>query len=170
MALYTSELDQTYIAFTGSATAGSASTFLTSNTNYVRIDGPHVWIEFACQTGVIFPSQIHYHSVWRDHVSDYGVDLSGSAIDNLATKEISSGNTKIKMYPNPVTDVLNISNSEGFSNANITITDMSGKNVLSKKSVSGNANSINVNFLAKGTYLVKIENKGSVINTKFIKK
>lgn len=172
MALYTSELDQTYIAFTGSATAGTASTFLTSNTNYVRIDGPHVWIEFICQTGVVFPSQIHYHSVWRDHVSDYGGDLSGSSIDNLATKDFStvSNSTKIKIHPNPTTDVLTVTNEEGFSNGTIVITDMSGKRILSQKVSSGTSENIKVNTLANGTYLIQIQNKGVNFNSKFIKK
>jgi len=172
MALYTSELDQTYIAFTGSATAGSASTFLTSNTNYVRIDGPHIWIEFVCQTGVIFPSQIHYHTVWRDHVSDYGGDLSGSSIDNLATKDFStvSNSTKIKIHPNPTTDILTVTNEEGFSNGTIVITDMSGKRVLSQKVSSGTSENIKVNTLANGTYLIQIQNKGMNFNSKFIKK
>lgn len=62
---YESELDKTYIAYSGNPT-------LTSNADYVRIDGPNVWIEFVCQTGVIYPTQIHYHSVWRDHIRDYG--------------------------------------------------------------------------------------------------
>ncbi|NOT60222.1 MAG: DUF3500 domain-containing protein [Acidobacteria bacterium] len=74
--IYESELDSTFIAWTGSGTAGDASTFLVSNTNYARIDGPSVWIEFACQTGVIFRNQIHYHTVWRDRNRDYGKDLS----------------------------------------------------------------------------------------------
>ncbi len=76
LAIYQSELDQTYIAFTGNGVAGDASSFLISNTNYARIDGPSVWIEFACQNGVVFPNQIHYHTVWRDHQRDYGKDLS----------------------------------------------------------------------------------------------
>ena len=74
IATYTTDLASTYISY-GSNTAGTsgdASTFFITNTDYVRIDGPHVWIEFVCQTGVVFPTQIHYHSIWRDHTSDYG--------------------------------------------------------------------------------------------------
>ena len=74
--IYTKELDGTYIAFTGNGTAGDAASFLNANTNYARIDGPSVWIEFVCQGGIIFRNQIHYHTVWRDHLRDYGKDLS----------------------------------------------------------------------------------------------
>ena len=76
LAIYQGEMDGTYIAFTGSGTSGDASSFLNSNTNYARIDGPSVWIEFVCQSGVVFRNQIHYHTVWRDHLRDYAKDLS----------------------------------------------------------------------------------------------
>lgn len=76
LAIYQNELDGTYIAFTGNGTAGNASSFLNANTNYARLDGPSVWIEFACQNGVVFRNQIHYHTLWRDHQRDYGKDLS----------------------------------------------------------------------------------------------
>jgi hypothetical protein len=65
LAIYQNELNGTYISFSGNAT-------LSNNADYVRIDGPSVWIEFVCQSGVVFQNQIHYHSVWRDHTRDYG--------------------------------------------------------------------------------------------------
>ncbi len=90
LAIYQSELDGTYIAFTGNGVAGDASSFLVANTNYARIDGPSVWIEFACQNGVVFRNQIHYHTVWRDHVRDYGKDLSlTTALDASAAGAVT---------------------------------------------------------------------------------
>lgn len=84
--IYESELDSTYIAFTGNGTAGDASTFLNSNSNYARIDGPSVWIEFACQGGIVIRNQIHYHTVWRDRNRDYGKDLSlTTALDTTSS-------------------------------------------------------------------------------------
>jgi hypothetical protein len=50
--------------------AYSGSTTLDTLDDYVRIDGPRVWIEFACQRG------IHYHTIWRDRVTDYGAEFS----------------------------------------------------------------------------------------------
>jgi len=76
LGIYEGELDGTYIAYTGSGTQGNAASFLNAATNYARIDGPSVWIEFACQTGAVIRSQIHYHTVWRDRNRDYGKDLS----------------------------------------------------------------------------------------------
>lgn len=72
LTIYQNELADTYVGYASnsSATAGTASSFLTSNTDYVRIDGPSVWIEFVCQNGVVM-SGIHYHTVMRDHKRDY---------------------------------------------------------------------------------------------------
>ena len=69
LSTYESELDDTYIAYSG-------STDLSAQGDYVRIDGPGVWIEFVCQDGVVYSSQIHYHPVYRDHSTDYGGEFS----------------------------------------------------------------------------------------------
>ncbi|RZK21647.1 MAG: DUF3500 domain-containing protein [Hymenobacter sp.] len=45
--------------------------------DYVRIDGPNVWSEFVCQNGIVYHSQIHYHSIWRDRTRDYGGNFYG---------------------------------------------------------------------------------------------
>lgn len=64
LAQYTAELDETYISYTG-------STGLTTQGDYVRIDGPNVWIEYSSQRGIVLSGQ-HPHSVWRDRKGDYG--------------------------------------------------------------------------------------------------
>ena len=46
LAKYTSELANTYIAYSG-------TTAVASQNDYIRIDGPSVWIEFSYQGGVI---------------------------------------------------------------------------------------------------------------------
>ena len=79
-AVYETGIDSTYIGWTGSGTSGSSSTFLNANTNYVRLDGPRLWLEFICQNGVVVQGQIHYHTVLRDHTRDYGVDLTATAL------------------------------------------------------------------------------------------
>lgn len=69
LSAYESELDETYIAYSG-------GTGLDATGNYVRIDGPGVWIEFVCQNGLVYQNQIHYHTVFRDHDTDYGGEFS----------------------------------------------------------------------------------------------
>ncbi len=69
MKTYEKELDKTYIGYSG-------GTGLDTQGDYVRIDGPGVWIEFVCQNGVVFQGKIHYHTVYRDHRSDYGGEFT----------------------------------------------------------------------------------------------
>ncbi|MET9080841.1 DUF3500 domain-containing protein [Streptomyces sp. NPDC004237] len=68
---YKSDLDSTYISYSG-------TTALDTQGDYVRIDGPGVWIEFVCQDGVVYTSQVHYHTVYRDHNTDYGGEFTFS--------------------------------------------------------------------------------------------
>lgn len=65
LAKYTAELADTYLAYSGSGTMSQSG-------DYVRIDGPGVWIEYSAQPSRDFPGTVHPHSVWRDHRSDYG--------------------------------------------------------------------------------------------------
>ncbi|MFB7330835.1 DUF3500 domain-containing protein [Streptomyces adustus] len=71
MKTYAKELSETYVAYSG-------GTGLDTQGDYVRIDGPSVWVEFVCQNGVVFRDQIHYHTVYRDHTRDYGSEFSFS--------------------------------------------------------------------------------------------
>jgi hypothetical protein len=64
MKKYTVELDNSYISYAG-------TTSMTTRNDYVRIDGPSIWIEYSCQGGIILPGT-HPHSVWRDKTDDYG--------------------------------------------------------------------------------------------------
>jgi len=64
LATYTDELDDTRVAYSGTAA-------LTEENDYVRIDGPSVWIEFSMQHGIVLSGN-HPHSVWRDRKNDYG--------------------------------------------------------------------------------------------------
>jgi Protein of unknown function (DUF3500) len=64
MARYAAEIADTYIGFTGTPTVDAEN-------DYVRIDGPSVWIEFSLQPGRSIEG-IHPHSVWRDKTADYG--------------------------------------------------------------------------------------------------
>jgi hypothetical protein len=64
MTKYTNELENTYVSYSG-------TTGMTTQNDYVRIEGPSVWIEYSCQHGIIL-SGTHPHSVWRDKSKDYG--------------------------------------------------------------------------------------------------
>lgn len=84
---------------------------------------------------------------------------------NLAVSDASANKSKLSIYPNPTTDVINLKSSKEIKG--VSIIDLSGKIV---KQSSG-ASQVNVSGLAKGNYILQAINKdGSVENTKFIKK
>lgn len=166
MAVYTSEIDQTYIGFKGSGTSGNASSFLVSSGNYARIDGPTVWVEFSCQNGVVIQGQIHYHTVWRDEDHDYGVDLSGPAID-ISTSIVEDGNSAehtLTAYPNPSNDQLAIELGAGHTNLELRIHGPDGRLVERVTNVSSDRYVLDVSKLAPGTYTL-VAQEGSALRT-----
>ena len=71
-------LANTYVAISGARTP-------TAQGSYVRIDGPRVWIEFVCQNGIVFPGEIHFHTIWRDKAGDYGGQFSSYPASGMGT-------------------------------------------------------------------------------------
>jgi hypothetical protein len=61
---YQQQLAETFIAYSGTPTVAAEN-------DYVRIDGPSLWIELSMQPGRSIPG-VHPHSVWRDRTADYG--------------------------------------------------------------------------------------------------
>ena len=61
--LYEAELDKIKVSYSG-------TTNVAERGDYVRLDGPRVWIEFATQ------GSDHYHTIWRDRLTDYGAEFS----------------------------------------------------------------------------------------------
>ena len=170
MAVYNSDIFQTYISYVGTGTSGNASSFLINQSNYVRISGPHVWIEFSCQGGVVIQGQIHYHTVWRDRSHDYGVDLTGAAID-ASSVGVSEVNTSkmLNVYPNPSTSEINIDLQNAISNAKISVTDINGKAVYINENFSGVKIKINTETFVNGNYLLIARDNIHLYTAKFIK-
>jgi hypothetical protein len=66
----------------------------------------------------------------------------------------------VSLYPNPASDILNIKVSE---NSNIQILDLSGKQIILEATASDNQKqTINVNNLSNGVYLLKVFNDNFV--------
>ena len=72
----------------------------------------------------------------------------------------------ISMYPNPVSDRLNISAQSTIKSA--AIYNLLGKKVMSLE-INKNSESINVSGLASGMYLIKYSLDNAIGTAKFIK-
>jgi len=68
-----------------------------------------------------------------------------------------TNNDDITIFPNPASDMLNISYSSGYDVKNIRICDIMGR-VLIIKTVSGNNASINIRDLLAGNYFITMLN------------
>ena len=65
MKKYEAEIADTYLSYAGSGT-------MVQTDDYIRLDGPNLWIEYSAQPSRDFPGTSHPHSVWRDRKTDYG--------------------------------------------------------------------------------------------------
>ena len=96
-------------------------------------------------------------------VEDYNVVITSTP---LATHDVAGPKNGIQIYPNPVSDILNI--TKVSDKATYKIYSAAGQLVR-----QGNINGgqINVSELIKGAYVITIEEKGKeAFNSKFIKK
>ncbi|MEJ5049191.1 reprolysin-like metallopeptidase [Chryseobacterium culicis] len=94
-------------------------------------------------------------------VEDYPVLIQ----QQLSTSETVKDKSAIQIYPNPVSDVLNV--TQISSKAQFIITNMAGQKVMNGQI---NDNKISVSKLNTGAYIISIEDKGTTTNLKFIKK
>ncbi|QLG44595.1 T9SS type A sorting domain-containing protein [Costertonia aggregata] len=77
---------------------------------------------------------------------------------------------KIRVFPNPATDVVNILGLQNSDDANITISDVYGTEVLKHQwEIRKNALNIPVANLKKGIYIISIHSIEQKIQTKFYK-
>ncbi len=78
--------------------------------------------------------------------------------------------SKLAVFPNPTTDVLNITNlNGGFAGA--TLTDLNGRTVKTIAGKAGNEIQISIADLAAGVYMLNVtSNEGAVSTSKVIKK
>ena len=90
--------------------------------------------------------------------------LEGSVQDNLLSNEsFTVDNSQIKLYPNPVKNILNVSSLSLVQE--IKIWSLQGQKVLD----SENNNSIDVSALSSGMYIIHIQTKNGLKVSNFIK-
>ena len=107
-----------------------------------------------------------YIAFRNDSNDQYIMLLDNIMVESQNTLALSEAGmkTKVSMYPNPTTDILNI---EGFKKSDkIQVVDGAGR-MINVKVVDGK---VDVSTFAKGTYLLKVESQEGTTQHKFIKK
>ncbi|PKF74660.1 reprolysin-like metallopeptidase [Chryseobacterium sp. PMSZPI] len=116
----------------------------------------------ASPVGASLPDSFACASYSYGETEDYNVIIT----NNLGTSETGLKNSDIQIYPNPVTDVLNV--TKVSDKATYKIYSAAGQ-LVNEGSV--NSGRINVSALVKGGYVITIDDKGmEQFRSKFIKK
>lgn len=100
-------------------------------------------------------------------VSTGGFLASYSQPASLNNNQFENQKSRIKVYPNPVTDILTISNSELISK--VEVIDMLGR-TISSNIINDLETKLEVSNLSTGTYLVQVTIDNSFETFKIIKK
>ena len=92
---------------------------------------------------------------------EYIDDVSLTACNNAGITNYNTENN-IKVFPNPVTDKLNVQ-ANNYEPTEIILYDLSSRRLLAQTFIS--ATTINTEQLATGMYLYTIQNKNGIIKT-----
>lgn len=112
-------------------------------------------IHFADETtGYIAGIKNNKGTIWKN----------GTGINTMDTNE-QEKNNEVKVYPNPVSDKVNIV-FDNPTKADIILTEITGKQVYNKNFVNKNKITINTSGFPKGAYILSIKTQ----NQNFIKK
>ena len=96
-------------------------------------------------------------------IRDRGFTTLGVSLGISENKLLS-----FEMYPNPVSDVLNIQLPTGTEKAEVGVFDYTGRLVTSKI-ISSNDTSIDVQKLSNGIYLIRVSSDAKIGAQRFIK-
>lgn len=96
---------------------------------------------------------------------NFSLIVSGPQV--LSTKETAKIDDAISIYPNPVANSLNFAVTNSIVLSDVSIYDVTGKQVISSKDLS--SNSIDVSRLQSGVYFAKFASDDKTVTKKFIK-
>lgn len=96
----------------------------------------------------------------------FEIILNGKATTGVNENTTNVTAAQLSVYPNPATDVLNISLSNGTSIETVNIYNVSGKLVNTAKVI---ANQINISDLSNGVYFIEVLTENGKLTTKFVK-
>ena len=97
----------------------------------------------------------------------YGIPDLGLAL-NIGLSLQEENTSEIKLFPNPVDQILHIKLSNNSEDSNLTIYNILGKVVMEQK-INNTVNSIDVSSLASGLYILSIQTRNASKTFKFIK-
>lgn len=168
--------------YTGGAPSSATWTNETANTSEFTqpSSAPETWasgeLNLDAYNNTTVTIAIKYDSTsnttaWENDVNENGLwfiaDPRIEVTNATASVEDTNLTTAIKLYPNPVKDILNIETLNNIIKIkHIELFDVMGKSVYQS---SEDSKALNLSTLSKGLYILKLESvNGSVINKKIM--
>lgn len=121
---------------------------------------------------------IHNYSYIDNNVSSGSVYYRIKQVDNdgifnyskIISAEIKGG-VNFSIYPNPVTEILNVIHESALASSSVKVVDLSGKTLIQRAVNTGStATDINVSTLSSGSYVLLYDGVNQQNALKFIKK
>lgn len=103
-------------------------------------------------------------SLVKSNIVEYS--NTGPVITSVNEQDQEKG---LRIYPNPVRNVLNLHILDNTMHATASLYDMTGRLVYGPEIITGNA-TLDISSLTSGTYLLKIRNDNTVFSRVIIKK
>lgn len=111
-------------------------------------------------------------TITADSVNKYD-NIKITALKSVPAYVLNTENflaQKFNLYPNPATNIVNITNTENMLVNQITVYDTSGKQLSTKSFNNATEIQLNIENLASGTYILNLQtNEGTVVK-KLVKK
>lgn len=145
-------------------------TVLSNNDNWGNTTGSGTYAAGSTATIKALPYSGYHFVQWQDGNTNATRTVTVNAdatyiatfAQNTGIDDVDGGS--LVLYPNPATDKVTL---VGVEQANVTVTDITGRTVLIQKIVDGH-NTIEVGTLLSGTYFVRIAYNGDTVVRKLI--
>jgi hypothetical protein len=165
------------------AEVATLSTIFTKQTDLIGYD----WKNFVNNQWVLNLNKVCFiKSAINNHIYKIRfIDFAGAATGSATIEKTDLGilsssediiDVSVGTYPNPVVNEINViidTKNIKYTSANISMLDMSGKEILNNNMILSqglNANSYDVSQLNAGTYILNITSKGKRITSQLITK
>lgn len=96
-------------------------------------------------------------------------DIRGATALSVSLGISENNLLSFEMYPNPVSDLLNIQLPTSTEKAEVSVFDYTGR-LVSSKTISSNDTAIDVQKISKGIYVIRVATKSKIGVQRFLKK
>ena len=149
----------------GVSTTGTAAANFTMITPTAGVTPTESWVEYSYNLDA-YQGQNVYIAIQCVSTDAFSLLIDDFKVTAQVLGTENFFKTNFAVYPNPATDVINISNANGLEITKSTITDINGRIV---KEINSSVNTINVGDLTAGVYFLNVSTSTGNGTTKIVK-